>query len=252
VVELERRGSGRPVVVGHRGARRDEPENTLASFERAIVLGADAIELDIQACRDGELVVIHDDTLDRTTDGSGRVVETPLAAIKRLDAGAWFSERRRGERVPTLREALEWARGTTDVAIELKGTPAPADGAVERIVELLDSLGMLARAMLISFDHASIRRVAEVAPQLATGMLYDRRLRNPIRLATALGAASIRPSWRRWSTRLARRVHGAGLSSSAWTVNDEAAMRQLIAMRLDSIVTDDPGLLSRLLTLPAG
>src|SRR5919197_4354903 len=104
-------GVGRPLVVGHRGAMGYAPENTLASFELAVEQGADVVELDVHLSRDGQVVVIHDEQLDRTTDGRGLVGDRTLDELKRLDAGSWFDPRFAGQRIPTLHEVLAWASG---------------------------------------------------------------------------------------------------------------------------------------------
>src|SRR3712207_1869075 len=122
-----------PYVIGHRGAAGYAPENTMVSFERALALRADAIELDVHPTKDGSLVVIHDPTLDRTTSGHGPVVEHTLAEIRALDAGSWFHPSFKDERVPTLDEVLDWARRRTPVVIEIKQGPVFYPGVEELV-----------------------------------------------------------------------------------------------------------------------
>src|ERR687886_2515618 len=151
---------GRVWVVGHRGAMGHCPENTLASFERALELGADWIELDVHLSRDGALVVIHDESLDRTTDGHGLVKDHTLAELKRLDAGAWFGAAFAGQGIPTLDEVLVWAgERDTIVDIEIKNAPIYYAGIEEAVIRTLDRYGMTERAIVISFDHRSVARV---------------------------------------------------------------------------------------------
>ena len=111
---------GRPLIMGHRGAMGHAPENTMASFRKAVELGVEAIELDVHLSSDGKLVVIHDETLDRTTDGQGPVVAKTLTELKALDAGSWYKPEFAGERIPTLEEVLDWARDRVPVVIEVK------------------------------------------------------------------------------------------------------------------------------------
>src|SRR3981081_1641417 len=129
---------GRVWVIGHRGAMGHCPENTFASFERGLELGADWIELDVHLSRDGALMVIHDETVDRTTNGSGLVQEHTLAELKELDAGAWFSPAYGGQRIPTLDEVLVWARARgTILDIEIKNAPVYYAGIEEKVVATL-------------------------------------------------------------------------------------------------------------------
>ncbi|MBI3894013.1 MAG: glycerophosphodiester phosphodiesterase, partial [Candidatus Wallbacteria bacterium] len=149
-----------PWVIAHRGYSAVYPENTMRSFREAIAAGADAIEMDVQTTADGRLVVLHDDVLDRTSDGKGPVGALTLEQVKRLDAGRWKGARFAGERIPTLDEVLELSRGTgVGLVVEAK-TPYALDPRLAgRIVELLDRAGVTSRTILQSFDH---RPLAEI------------------------------------------------------------------------------------------
>src|SRR4051812_30531547 len=150
---------GRVWVCGHRGAMGHCPENTMASFERALALGADWIELDVHLSRDDALIVIHDETLDRTTNGHGLVREHTLAELRTLDAGG-------GQCIPTLDEVLACAREQeTIVDIEIKNAPVYYDGIEQRVVTALDRAGMTEQAIVISFDHAAVQRVKSLDPR---------------------------------------------------------------------------------------
>ncbi len=251
MLEIEAAKSGAKVVVGHRGAAGHAPENTMASFEAALRLGADAVELDVRPSADGELVVIHDAAVDRTTDGRGAVAAMTLEQLRSLDAGARHGGQFRGERIPTLREALAWARGRTELVIEIKGDPHPQHGVEEQVVGLVAEHGMIDRVMVISFYHPSLRRVRELEPRIATGMLYDGFLADTIAAARAAGADCVRPRWTDWNDALVAEVHGAGLVAGAWTPDDEAVMARLLAMGLDSITTNYPDRLRRVLASAA-
>ena len=152
---------GRTEVVAHRGASAEAPENTLVAFARALELGADWFELDACRCGSGELVVIHDDTLERTTDGRGPVAARSLAELRALDAGAWKHPRFRGERIPTLREALDLARGRIGVYLEVKPC---ASGAVE---EQAARQGPALRAALLEAARDSLGRTPELDLRLS-------------------------------------------------------------------------------------
>src|SRR5579859_1435871 len=151
---------GRVWVVGHRGAMGHRPENTFASFEHGLDLGADWIELDVHLTRDGALAVIHDESVDRTTDGHGLVRDHSLAELKLLDAGAWFNPTYAGERIPTLDEVLSWARSRdTIVDIEIKNAPIYYRGIEEAVVKALENAHMTEQVIVISFDRNAVQRV---------------------------------------------------------------------------------------------
>jgi glycerophosphoryl diester phosphodiesterase len=160
------------LVVGHRGAPNLAPENTRASFEAAIVVGVDAIELDVQASRDGHLVVIHDATLERTTDGRGPVHERSLAELKALDAGSWLDLRFAGERIPTFEEALGCIGRRTGLQVEIKGR---SDGLVEATLAALAAHSLLDGVLVTSFQLERLPLVRAQAPAVAIGALIHER-----------------------------------------------------------------------------
>jgi glycerophosphoryl diester phosphodiesterase len=245
-VTLLRSQAGRMLCVGHRGAKGHTPENTFASFNRAMELGADVVETDVHLSRDGEVVVIHDHTVDRTTNGNGFVKDLSLAELKQLDAGAWFDSKHIGERIPTLAELLEWAKERVPVAIEVKNGPIYYPGIADKIVRLLRDFNMLRQAMLISFDHLMLREAKMIAPELATGILYVGRLVDPIAAARAAGADALHPQWAFVTPELVETAHAAGLAVSPWAPNDLGTLHLLDDMGVDSIGTDYPDLFRRL------
>lgn len=247
MLELEARGSGKVLVIGHRGALGYAPENTMASFVKGLECGADLIELDVHLSADDAIVVIHDDDVSRTTDGGGPVREMTLAEIKRLDAGSRFDPKFCGERVPTLDEVLDWARGRVQLVVEIKGGPGPAPGIEERVVRALRDHRMVDEVMVISFHHPSVLRVKALEPALATGILYAARLVDTVGAARAAGADSVRPQWSYWARNLVDEVHAAGLLASTWVANDEPRMEYLVRLGMDSIGTDYPDRLRRYL-----
>src|SRR5439155_1600574 len=158
-----------PLIIAHRGASGTCPENTLVAFARAAALGAHMIELDVQLTRDGAVVVMHDWTLERTTDGSGAVCDRTLAEIRGLDAGAWFGSAFRGTRVPTLAEVL--AAVGLPVNVELK--PVGDDGLEARALAVVESAGAPARVVLSSFDAGAVERLRAFAAEATLGGLWD-------------------------------------------------------------------------------
>lgn len=241
MLELEATNSGKVLVVGHRGAPGYAPENTMASFEKALELGADLLELDIQLSRDGELVVMHDADVSRTTDGQGRIAEMSLAEIRQLDAGAWFGARFCGQRVPMLTEVLAWAKGRTPLVIEIKRRLRPVPGIEKKLLEALHDHEMLDDVMVTSFDHLSVKLVKELESSLATGIHYNARLVDPVGVARAALADSVRFNWRYWTAEVVDEVHAANLNTNtAYPGSDEKEMASLVQLGLDSICTDYP------------
>lgn len=240
MLELTAAQSGRVLVIGHRGALGYAPENTLTSFDKGIALGADLIEFDVHMTRDRQLVVMHDSDVSRTTDGHGHISDLTLAEIKALDAGKWFGTQFAGLRVPTLDETLAFTRGRTQLAVEIKGDPLPAPGIEQMVVEKLHAHGMARDAIVISFYHATVRRIKEIDPAVATGCLYSGQLADTVGNARAARADSVRPSWQYWTRELVEEVHAAGLQASAWNADDEPLMAYLVDMGLDSIGANYP------------
>ena len=240
MLEQDVRNTGKVLALGHRGALGLAPENTMASFELAWELGADMLELDIHMSLDGELVVMHDGDVSRTTDGDGRIKYMTLAEIKKLDAGVTFDARFKGQRVPTLQTALSWAKGRIPLVIEIKGDPHPAKGIEDKLVAAVEESQMMDEVMIISFHHPVVKRVKDLAPEAATGILYTGRLVDPVGAARAAGADSLRPHWAYWTREEVEEVHAAGLIAHAWNADSEELMEYLVGLGVDSIGSNYP------------
>lgn len=160
-----------PKVVGHRGACEVAPENTLASFERAWRDGADIVEMDVRLSADGQVVVFHDATVERTTDGVGEVASMTLAELKRLDAGRWFAPRFAGERVPTLREVFDWAAGKIGLLLELKYSPYGSyePYLVPAVLDVIEDAGIAEQVATISYQPRAMRQLKALAPGIPAG-----------------------------------------------------------------------------------
>jgi glycerophosphoryl diester phosphodiesterase len=223
------------------------PENTMISFERGLELGADWIELDVHLSRDEALIVIHDETLDRTTNGHGLVRDHTLAELRTLDAGD-------GQRIPTLDEVLAWARERqTVVDIEIKNAPVYYPGIERRLVAALDRGGMTDQVIVISFDHAAVKRVHELEPRITTGVLYACRPTDAgVGLARAAGADAVLPHWAYVTSEDVATAHAAGLSVAPWATSDPDVMHKLVADGVDAIGTNHPDILRDVLTSPGG
>ena len=168
---LERIGRER-LIFGHRGVPRDAPENTIAGFKRAVELQLDGVELDVQKCRSGELVVFHDDEVDKLTDGSGAVVELSYDELRHLDAGVKFQGNFKGERIPSLEEVLDVLRGEMIINIELKTRSIRDDGLETHVFDLIERMALQSSVILSSFNPFSIRRVIRANADLTTGLLF--------------------------------------------------------------------------------
>ena len=243
-------GRGRVWVISHRGAMGHCPENTFVSFERALELGADWIELDVHLTRDGALAVIHDETVDRTTDGHGFVKDHTLAELKKLDAGAWFGPEFAGQRIPSLDEVLIWARErNTVVDIEIKNAPIYYAGIEEAVVESLDRSGMAEQVIVISFDHRSVQRVKALDSRVVTGVLYAARPTDAgVGLAAAAQADAVLPHWAYVTPEDVRVAHDAGLAVAPWATSDPVVLGELIDAGVDAIGTNHPDVLRQLLS----
>jgi glycerophosphoryl diester phosphodiesterase len=205
------------------------------------------VELDVRLSRDGHVVVMHDPSVERTTNGSGRIAELDLDQIKSLDAGGSFAPAFRGERIPTFAEVLAWAVGRTELVVEIKGDPEPRPELLERTITLIGEHGMGGGTMVISFHHPTVRRCRDLDGEIATGILYGAPLADPVAAAREVGADTVRPAWRLVTPDLVRTLHAAGLAVSPWTVNEPEAMGQLVSLRVDSIATNYPDRLRALM-----
>jgi glycerophosphoryl diester phosphodiesterase len=215
--------------IGHRGAAGHAPENTSASFSKALELGCDMTELDVHLCGSGELVVIHDETVDRTTDGFGQVANLTLRELKQLDAG-------QGERIPTLEEVLALLKRRIMLNIELKGL-----GTAKPVLALVESIGWRRDALLItSFDWAMLHEYRELDPDARIGPLTYNNLNDAMVFAQSIAAHSINPYHRHLNTGYLREAHGKGFRIYPWTVNQSEDIEHVIKMGVDGVISDYP------------
>ena len=234
--------TGRALVIGHRGAMGYRPENTMPSFEHALALGADCVEFDVHLTRDGVPVVIHDDAVDRTTNGHGLVRDHTLAELQRLDAGSWFGPDYAGARIPTLDEVLDWARRSgMAVDVEIKNAPIYYLGIEEAVVSALRRAAMSDNAIVTSFDHPAIKRVRELDPDLVLGVLYAARPADVgVGLARLVGAQVLLPNVAYAREDDVRAAHAAGLSYVPWTTSDAERICELLKAGVDGVCSNHP------------
>jgi glycerophosphoryl diester phosphodiesterase len=231
-----------PLVIGHRGASADAPENTIAAFELALAQGADGIELDIHLSSDEHPVVIHDFTLERTTDGTGPVSEHSVRQLKRLDAGGWRDRRFRGQRVQTLQEVLERFRDRARFWIELKAGSALYPGIEERVVSMIEIYDVLDRVLVQSFDLGALARVRRLNRAITVGALVGEPTLDGELLRSGV-ADAICPGAHVLTEALLGHIRRAELQCYVWTVNEPAQMDRLVEWGVTGIITDRPGLL---------
>lgn len=228
-------------VIAHRGASALAPENTLAAFEKALYLGVDGIELDVQLTRDGELVVCHDERVDRTTDGVGLVKDFSLTEIKRLDAGSWFGASYRGERIPTLGEVLELIKHKQVLLnIEIKSGVIVYPDIESKVIDLLERYSYIEQAIVSSFNHYSLVAVRQLNSSVATGVLYMAGLYQPWEYARKLGANAIHPYFYSAKPEIIAGARQTGVKIHPFTVDDPVYLKQLIAAQVDAVITNYP------------
>jgi len=221
------------VNVGHRGAAGHEPENTLRGFRRAMELGADMVELDVQICSSGEMVVIHDDTVDRTTNGTGAVDELTFEELRRLDAGG-------GERIPTLDEVIDVADREIGVNVELKGlgTAGPVHEVIERAIS---EKGWSQEGFIVSSFHlGELVAIRELSDEVRTGVLFARERGGIVEFAELNRAYSIHPYFGSVDADFIGEAREKGLRMFVWTVNDPADIGDMKALGVDGIISDYP------------
>ncbi len=228
-----------PWIIAHRGASGHAPENTIASFQRAVELGSTFIETDLHVTRDGHFVAIHDDTVDRTTNGSGEVRNFTLDELRRLDAGLWFDREFMGERVPTLEEIIEFS-GKHDVVFYLELKYLAVTGMDHALAAALGKVKSAARTIVISFDASALASLRRIDPAIMMGLLVEDARPDSIRAALALGARQLCPESSRVDGKFVEQAHRSDLPVVTWTVNAAENMRAMIANRVDGIMTDFP------------
>jgi glycerophosphoryl diester phosphodiesterase len=238
--------AGRPLVWAHRGASRAAPENTLAAFRLAAEMGADGVELDVQRCASGEVVVLHDESLGRTTGHAALLAETPWSTVRTLDAGARFSEKFRGERVPLLAEVLAGTPATLLVNVELKCDRADDRGLTAAAVAVVREAGAQRRVLFSSFNPLCLWRARSLAPEVPRALLFERDSSFAMRhalAAPALGTLALHPESVLATPAAIRSWRRRGYLVAAWTVDDPDRAQALRDAGATGIITNVPDLM---------
>jgi len=224
---------GRPLLGGHRGNPAENPENTMRSFRSAIDVGCDLIECDVHLSADGRLVVIHDHTLERTTNGAGLVRDHSAAELRKLDAGE-------GEKIPLLQEVVELALGKVGLVIEIKQVPPLYPGLEEKLVNMLRQLGALSECAVVSFNHMAIHELRKIERSLQLGILEGARPMHPAKLLREAGADVYSPHWGATDPQVVKEVHSAGGAVGVWPVDDDTAVQWCKYCKPDSVFSNRP------------
>ena len=232
-----------PIIFAHRGASAHAPENTLAAFELALAQNADGIELDVKLTADGQVVVIHDATVNRTTGSHGRVKDLSLAQLQALDAGSFFSEKYRGEKIPTLEEVFETVGKRAFINVELTNYNTPRDQLVETVCMLVKKFGLQKHVIFSSFLASNLSKARAYLPGVPRGLLAFHGLLGA--WARSFGFAfgryhALHPNLKDVTPEQVQRVHRLQRRIHVWTVNAAEDMRRLFGWGVDAIITDDP------------
>lgn len=241
----------RPSIFAHRGSSAYAPENTLAAFKLAVQQHADAIELDAKLSADGQVVVMHDDTVDRTTNGTGQVKSLSLPELKRLDAGSKFNPAYSSERIPTLAEVFETVGQQIFINVEVKNYTSPIDDLSDKVISLVKEYGLESSVMLSSFNMIALIRARSLLPKIPLGLitvrgLGDLTLRSKLVRLGPLFA--FHPNYLDVTPKLVGAAHRANSRIHTYTVNQPDTMQQLFTAGVDGIFTDDPPLAHKVST----
>jgi glycerophosphoryl diester phosphodiesterase len=242
-------------IIGHRGAKQEAPENTLLSFNHLKSLGIQSVEFDLRLSADNEIVIIHDDTLERTTNSEGLVRDKTAAELKALDASSYFSDdaskalskRWAVDGVPTLKEVLKVFDKLEHAQLEVKPSEkADHEQICQKILECVNELGVQDKCVITSSDYDFLESCKIYAPNMKRGFVYLDIKYQPIETALALSCDLLAIYWKFCSQELIDQAHNKGLKISAWTVNEQEAFTNLKNWGIDSIITDYPSELMHL------
>lgn len=235
-----------PLVLAHRGANKVAPQNTLPAFEKAIQFNADGIETDVHLCKDGEIVICHNYTVDATSNGKGSIDEMAFAELRRLDFGSYFSDDYKGVTLPTLKELLSLVKNMKLINIEIKPPQKDSD-LVKRVVEEIHKFGIQKNSIVSCFNPECIRQVKDIDRNIKTALLYeDNELGNEImtfgiaKYCQQLNADAAHPHRNLITHKEVIDLHNLGIAVNPWTVNLEEDIIRLTNWGCDALITDIP------------
>lgn len=233
---------GKPVVFAHRGASAYAPENTMAAFKKALEMGADGIELDVHLTLDEEVVVIHDHTINRTSNGSGWVKDMTIKELKCLDFGSWFGPEYKNERIPLLEEVL-YLLSDRDIILNIEIKNAAFyyyEKLQQKVVDLLKKYNMINRVIISSFNHYSLVEIKEIAPEIKTAPLYGESLFEPWEYAKKIKAFAIHPLFYTLVPEIINQCKEHKIAVNPYTVDQPEFIKKLALYGVDGIITNVP------------
>jgi glycerophosphoryl diester phosphodiesterase len=220
--------------ISHRGESAYEPENTLRAIERALEYAVDMVEIDVRETRDGQIVVIHDETLERTTNGRGYVHQASFSELRKLDAG-------KGERIQTLKEVIDLVKGKVGLVVELKDSRT-----ADKVAEILSENNLVDQTLVTSFMHSAVKRIKELNPQFKTGVIFRSAPIKPSQLALDANANALFPRYKYVTTQMVEDAHDNHLTVNVWTVDTREEIEYYVRMGVDGVVTNKPDLFTDL------
>lgn len=239
----------KPLIIGHRGSSAIAPENTIAAFRQSITDGADGVEFDVHLTRDGEVVVIHDGTLGRTTDGQGNIAKKLLTELKQLDAGSWFNKIFEGEQIPTLKETLLFLKGKITIDIELKsGTNAVE--AVRRTCEIIKELNMIDEVLLTSFEYRLLRQVKQIDERIPVGFLYEpsHHIKSGVAMARKINARYLILHRRNIRAKMIAEARESDILLGEYPVDTRTQFERALKNGIDIVFSNNPAYLRTLVS----
>jgi glycerophosphoryl diester phosphodiesterase len=241
-----KRAAGRPVVVAHRGNSGSAPENTVAAFTQALTAGAEMLELDVRMTRDFFLVVMHDQDIRRTTNGSGKVWDYSLQELRAFDAGQWYGPKFKGERIPTLRQIMDLLPPQVTLNIEVKtdGEPREHIAMEEAVILAVMEKKLEDRTIVSSFDHAYLKRFHHLFPAIRTGALHlpvRDTMNKPSRIARTLGCSTFICARHLLTKRMVEDAHAHDIPVGCYTINTREDLDRMLRMQVDAVISDHPG-----------
>lgn len=234
--------------IAHRGFKSKYPENTLLSFKKAIEVGADGIEFDVQLTKDKEVVIIHDETLDRTTDGKGYVKDFTLSELKKLNASKCYEEEFGFNEIPTLSEYFEMVEDENIITnVELKNSIIQYDGMEEIVCNLISKYNLENKVIVSSFNHHSIIKVKTINRNIECGLLVESWIVNPGEYVSNLGIENFHPVAYGLTKEEVSNIQNYGVKVNAWIGAIDANLNDLVAIGVDSIISDYPDILKKII-----
>lgn len=232
----------------HRGFSGKYPENTMLAFEKAVEIGADGIELDVQLTKDGEIVIIHDETIDRTTDGTGEVVSYTYDELKKFDASFKFKGQMGFNKIPTLREYFEFVKDKNIITnVELKTGVNEYHGIEQKVWDLIQEYNLEEKVIISSFNHYSVLRMKKIAPNLKYGLLSETWIIDAGKYTKNLNVECYHPHFANLTKEIVEEIKSHGIEINTWTVNNENEIRDLISKGIDIVIGNFPDLTKKII-----